>query len=175
MSQFGEMKIAHLGEVRLCAGVSWASLLQARQSALAPCSEEVTHECLGLEGKLPASTASMRARVPLPPIDPRSAPHRVRARTSPRSRVQACHPRSSGRLAPEPDVPTHPVSQLSLSLSDLAWAQNCTLPTVTRVQLGGRLPRRLGVWSKRLPNRLGAPRAGRSHLLATTTNESLAW
>jgi hypothetical protein len=134
----------------------------------------MSDECLGLEGKLPASTASMRARVPLPPIDPRSAPYRVRARTSPRSRVQASRPRSSGPQAPEPDAPTHPVSQLSLSCSDLAWAQNCTLPTVTKVQLGGRLPRRLGVWSKGLPNRLGAPSVGRSHLLATTTNESLA-
>lgn len=130
------------------------------------------HECLGLEGKIPASTASMRARVPPTPIDPRSAPHRVRARTSPRSRVQASHPRSSGPQAP--DAPTHPVSRLSLSRSDPAWAQNCILPTVTRVQLGGRLARRLGVWSKGLSNRLGAPRAGRSHLLATTTNESLA-
>lgn len=46
----------------------WCLLGQlfATQRALAPCTEEVTDAGLGLEGKLPASTASMRARVPLP-------------------------------------------------------------------------------------------------------------
>lgn len=103
----------------------------------------------------------------------RPAP-RARARTSPRSRVQASLPRSSGRQAPETDAPTHLASHLSLPRSDLVWAQSCTISTVTRVLIG-RLPRRQGVWSVGLVSRLGAPRPGRSHLLTTATNESLAW
>lgn len=100
---------------------------------------------------------------------------RARARTSPRSRVQASLPRSSGRQAPGTDAPTHHASHLSLPRSDLVWAQSCTISTVTRVLLIGRLPRRQGVWSVGLVSRLGAPRPGRSHLLTTATNESLAW